>query len=345
MIPEELLCAAAAGSCEAYVSYLESDYDAGEKHEFSRAFEIRIDKLKRRADHPVFYQTVRRVAVILLAILFAGAIWIAVDSDARAAFVGWVTEIRDSYYTYHHEGGPGGSAEPSATAEYRPTWLPEGFEEYDVKENDKRTRVDYLNSAEGRGCVFVYYRDREDPYVFIEASDTEICDVRVKTHPAKLYLSKKEDVTSAITWALDDGTLLYISGFFSESELLMMAESVRRIDYLPAWIPEGYAEKSVRVFDDKTTVRYLNDSGELLRFSYVITSEDVDWSFDVSQGETLDCRVGDQPGTLFRSHAEKTAGAVTWIGADGTAFFVTGFISEEDLIRMAESVNESPSRP
>ena len=49
--------------------------------------------------------------------------------------------------------------------------------------------------------------------------------------------------------------------------------------------------------------------------------------------------MGDQPGTLFRSHAEKTAGAVTWIGADGTAFFVTGFISEEDLIRMAESVN------
>ena len=30
---------------------------------------------------------------------------------------------------------------------------------------------------------------------------------------------------------------------------------------------------------------------------------------------------------------------VTWIGADDTAFHVTGFISEEDLIRMAESVN------
>jgi hypothetical protein len=184
----------------------------------------------------------------------------------------------------------------------------------------------------------VYYHDREDPYVFIEASDTEICDVRVKTHPAKLYLSKKEDVTSAITWALDDGTLLYISGYFSESELLMMAESVRRIDYLPAWNPEGYAEKSVRVFNDKTTVLYVNGSGELLRFSYVITNREYHWSFDVSQGETLDCRVGDQPGVLFRSHAEKTASAVTWIGADDTAFHVTGFVSEEDLLKMAESV-------
>ena len=228
MIPEEMLCAAAARSCEAYVSYLESDYDAGEKHEFSRAFEIRIDKLKRRADHPVFYQTVRRVAIILLAILFAGAIWIAVDSDARAAFVGWFGEFTGHYFEYHHVGS----------------------------------------------------------------------------------VEKPEETAGAPA------------------------------GYRPTWIPEGYAEKSVRVFDDETTVRYLNDSGELLRFSYVITSEDVDWFFDVSQGETLDCRVGDQPGTLFRSHAEKTASAVTWIGADDTAFHVTGFVSEEELLE--SSCTQSP---
>ena len=227
MIPEELLCEAAARSCEAYVSYLEADYDAGETYEFSKAFEKRIDKLKRRADRPVFYQTVRRVAIILIAILFAGTIWIAIDSDARAAFFGWFGEFTGHYFEYHHVGS----------------------------------------------------------------------------------VEKPEETAGAPA------------------------------GYRPTWIPEGYAEKSVRVFDDETTVRYLNDSGELLRFSYVITSEDVDWFFDVSQGETLDYQVGDQPGTLFRSHAEKTAGFVSWIGADDTAFFVTGFISEEDLIRMAESVN------
>jgi hypothetical protein len=59
MIPEELLCEAAARSCEAYVSYLEADYDAGETYEFSKAFEKRIDKLKRRADHPIFWIPLR----------------------------------------------------------------------------------------------------------------------------------------------------------------------------------------------------------------------------------------------------------------------------------------------
>ncbi len=228
MIPEEMLCAAAARSYEAYVSYLEAGYDDGEKHEFSKAFEKRIDRLKRRADHPVFYQTVRRVAIILIAILFAGTIWIAVDSDARAAFVGWFSEFTGHYFEYHHVGS---AEEPEEKA-----GAPAG--------------------------------------------------------------------------------------------------------YRLTWIPEGYAEKSVRVFNDKTTVLYVNDSGELVRFSYVITNRDYNWSFDFSQGETVDCPVGDQPGTLFRSHAEKTAGAVTWIGADGTAFFVTGFISEEDLLRMAESVDQ-----
>ena len=186
---------------------------------------------------------------------------------------------------------------------------------------------------------FSYVITSENVDWFFDVSQGETLDCRVGDQPGILFRSHAEKTASAVTWIGADDTAFHVTGFVSEEELLKMAESVHRLDYLPTWIPEGYAEKSVRVFDDETTVRYLNDSGELLRFSYVITSEDVDWFFDVSQGETLDCQVGDQPGTLFRSHAEKTAGSITWIGADDTAFHVTGFISEEDLIRMAESVN------
>ena len=145
-----------------------------------------------------------------------------------------------------------------------------------------------------------------------------------------LFVSQSEATASAVTWSAYDDTMFFISGFVSEEELLKMAESVQRIIYLPTWIPEGYAEKSVRVFNDKTTVLYVNDSGELVRFSYVITNRDYNWTFDFGQGEILDCRVGDQPGTLFRSHDEKTAGFVSWIGADDTAFYVTGFIGDRN---------------
>lgn len=340
MIPEELLCAAAAGSCDAYVSYLEADYDAGEPYEFSKAFEKRIDRLKRRADHPVFYQTVRRVAIILIAILFAGTIWIAVDSDARAAFVGWFGEFTGYYYEYHHVGAAEKAEEKaSAPAEYRPTWIPEGYETSDVLMAISSTIVVYANE-DGQALRFIYLNNSADPTMFLDATDTERIETTVRNDAAMLFVSQSEATASAVTWSAYDDTMFFISGFVSEEELLKMAESVQRIIYLPAWIPEGYAEKSVRVFNDKTTVLYVNDSGELLRFSYVITNREYHWSFDTHQGETVDGQVGDRPAILFRSHDEKTASAVTWIGADDTAFYVTGFISEEDLLRMAESVDQ-----
>lgn len=46
MITEEMLCAAAARSCEIYVSYLERGYTPENQHEFSLQFEKKIKKLK-----------------------------------------------------------------------------------------------------------------------------------------------------------------------------------------------------------------------------------------------------------------------------------------------------------
>lgn len=88
MITEEMLCAAAARSCEIYVSYLERGYTPENQHEFSLQFEKKIKKLKRKADHPVFYHATKRIASIVLAILITGGVWITVDAEARAAFVG-----------------------------------------------------------------------------------------------------------------------------------------------------------------------------------------------------------------------------------------------------------------
>lgn len=93
MITEEMLCAAAARSCEIYVSYLERGYTPENQHEFSLQFEKKIKKLKRKADHPVFYHATKRIASIVLAILITGGVWITVDAEARAAFVGWVKEV------------------------------------------------------------------------------------------------------------------------------------------------------------------------------------------------------------------------------------------------------------
>ncbi len=222
MIPNEMLRESAARTYEKYVSNLLSDFDPEYHYEFSSGFEKRIEKLKRRADHPVLYRTLKRIAIVLLTLLIAGTVWISVDADARAAFFGWINDFIDDYFVFHHE----------------------------------------------------------------------------------------EDVTNGIKPA----------------------------DYRPSWLPNGYSEDSVKVFDNETTVRYINDSGELIRFSYVITNEETDWFFYTSKGHTQPCRVGDYNATLFISESEDTASSLTWADSDDVAFHVTGFVSETDLIRIAESV-------
>lgn len=222
MIPNEILREAAARTYERYVSDLLSDYDPEYRCEFSLNFEKKIKKLKRRAEHPVFYRSMRRIAIFILALLAAGMIWISVDPDARAAFVGWISEITGSYYKYHHEG----------------------------------KTTDAINSA----------------------------------------------------------------------------------DYRPSWIPDGYSEESVRSFNDKTTVRYKNNEGILLRFSYVNTQRESNWQFDISRGHTQSCHVGEYMATLFISNTDDVASSVMWIDSYDTALSVTGFVSETDLIKIAESV-------
>lgn len=223
MIPNEMLREAATRTYERYVSGLLSDYDPEYRYEFSLDFEKKIKKLKRRADNHIFYQSMRRIAIFILALLAVGTIWISVDADARAAFFGWISEITDSYFEYHHEGVIGNTDET--------------------------------------------------------------------------------------------------------------------VDYRPTWIPTGYSEDSVRVFDDKTTVRYTNNKGELLRFCYVNTHTNIDWFFEVSSGHTQACHVGEYMATAFTPADDNTASAITWIDSNDTAFFLSGFVSVTELIRIAESVS------
>ena len=222
LIPSENLREAAARTFDQYVSNLISEYDPEYRHEFSFVFEKRIKKLKRRADNHVLYQSMRRIAVFILALLAAVTIWISVNADARAAFFGWIREITGSYFEYHHSEETANTNESS--------------------------------------------------------------------------------------------------------------------DYRPTWIPAGYSEDSVRIFDDKTTVCYKDGEGKLLRFSYVNTSMNVDWFFDISQGRTESCCVGECPATFFVPADDHVASAITWIDSNDTTFYLTGFVCQSELIRIAESV-------
>lgn len=108
-------------------------------------------------------------------------------------------------------------------------------------------------------------------------------------------------------------------------------------DYRPAWLPDGYSELRVNASETRTVVVYANEAGELIRFSFIRDSEETDWFIDVSRADIKKATVNGKNADLLIAHNPKESNAIAWI-SDGTAFYVTGFVSENDLVQMAESV-------
>jgi len=226
VIPEEMLRAAAVRSCETYVSCLERGYNPKKQHVFSAKFEKKIKKLKRRADHPVLYQTMHRVASIILAILIAGSAWIAVDAEARAAFVGWLRKVEETYVAYIF--GTKTSAYAGRTA-YRPTWLPDGYTELYSDDSEDTVFVAYSNGT-GQMMNFSYIHAPDETKWLVDRNNTVITQVKVNDSTATLFISTDPNNASAIMWSTADNTAFYISAFLDNIELIRIAESVVSIE-------------------------------------------------------------------------------------------------------------------
>ena len=224
MITDEMLREAARESLEDYVNSLERDYDPEHPHQFSKEFEKKIERLKRRAKHPVFYKTMQRVASIALAILITGGAWITVDAEARAAVFGWVKEIYETYFVFRHDGIADTNTEPT---DYRPTWIPDGYSEFRVNTSETRTVVIYTNDV-GEMIRFNFIQNPDETDWFIDVSQSDIKNAIVNGNKANLLIARNSNEANGIAWVSAD-TAFYVTGFVDEKDLVRIAESVEVI--------------------------------------------------------------------------------------------------------------------
>ena len=154
MITDEMLRSSAARSSELLAHTITSDYDPAQQYEPSDLFEKKIRKLFHRAKHPYFYKAIQRIASIFLAAILIGSMYLAVDTEARAAFLDWIKEVYEHSIVYR--------IMPSSAAKdlphYELTWLPDGFGEPDIYENETVYSALYQNSSTGEIVIFDYYR-------------------------------------------------------------------------------------------------------------------------------------------------------------------------------------------
>ncbi len=223
MISDSMLRKAANRSYGIYADQLEQSYDPQNQHAFSPRFEKKIRRLKRRANHPALYHSLSRAASIILILLVACGTWITVDVEARATFLGWIQDVYETYFVYRFEGD---SVVDSSTVSYRPTWLPEGYTEFDVDETESTISVSYQN-GDGLLITFQYAQSPNDTDWFIAGEHTELKSCTVNGHSADILIADNITDAIAIMWIDESNTAFYISAFLSEPDLIRIAESIQ----------------------------------------------------------------------------------------------------------------------
>lgn len=226
MISDERLREAARKAEESFLASLPEPEDC--EATFSPEFERKMKKLIRRTKHPVRRRIMKAVACFLLAVLVGGGGVLTLSAEARAAFVGWVSDIYHSYETwfiYHYVGESNAVIE---SGNYRLTWIPEGYTEQEIFELSDQTDIHYANES-GLLITFGYSSNSESIKLYIEQDNAEVYHVFVSDMPADLYLDTAEGETNILTWIdSDTNTIFWIMAHMDRDDLIKMAESVKK---------------------------------------------------------------------------------------------------------------------
>ncbi|MBR4057984.1 MAG: DUF4367 domain-containing protein [Oscillospiraceae bacterium] len=111
-------------------------------------------------------------------------------------------------------------------------------------------------------------------------------------------------------------------------------------DYRPSWIPDGYTEYFVNDSTELIVVAYTNEAGEMLKFKYVQNPNEISWGIDLTQMEITSAKVNGNAADLLISTSPDIASCILWSTPDNTAFYISAFLDEDDLVRIAESVEK-----
>lgn len=193
-------------------------------HEFSPKFERKFRKLVRKTDHPVQYRLRQTAWAALIMLVLFGAFQ-SLGEDVQAKITGWVYERYENFVHFFYTGSTGSA--PVEDADYRPTWIPEGFVEDEVKEAETGKMIFY-RAGENQWIRFRYSWDITDEDMFIRNKDMRSKDVKVNDMDAKIYRSVLNDREPFIVWTVPEkSAVFFVSGNLTEKEFIKMAEIVK----------------------------------------------------------------------------------------------------------------------
>lgn len=220
MSQEEMLRKAAAQADQAIRDSLPAPEQC--RHEFSPAFQRKMRRLLRRANHPILYLLPKYAACLILATFVAGGTWLTVDAEARANFVTWMRKQYDTFVEYRFTG----EAPDGELQQYCLTDLPQGYTESERIDLEGLYAVVYRD-GEGNVIHFTYSQGSDATSLFLVGDTSGVEQVPMGDTVAELYLSDDPEEASVLVWVSEqDGIAFCISAALPEEELIRLCESI-----------------------------------------------------------------------------------------------------------------------
>ena len=228
------------------------------------------------------------------------------------------------------------------------TWVPAGYREDDRVRLAEQSHVLYQNDK-GDLISFGYCRNSESVHPHVVPLGEEGLTPRtvlVNGKEADLYLEK--GAANVLVWE-EGGAFFSIQGYCSAEELVAMAESQEVIlpDRRPSWVPEDYVlyERSFHHSKESATTIYENPKGEFLIFRCQPNETDRPFQLFPNEGSIeKQVSVNGHPADLYSNPEPGRISELCW--SDGEAFYyLSGDLSDEDILKMAGSVQKLPPIP
>lgn len=189
---------------------------------FSESMSLLIGKQRRKA---LANRMLRRVAIIFLVLLLGVSSFLAVNAEARAAFVRWIRQAYDNVIVYRFQGAP-----EEGIPRYALTWIPEGFEETERIETDQSVQILYTNEETEELFAFEVslVHEGKASYIIMDSDQYTRENLTVWGNGAEYYQEASPDEPDILMWFNSEETLVfYLHGFFDKTVMLRIAENAK----------------------------------------------------------------------------------------------------------------------
>lgn len=222
MISDEMLCIAAGEYEQALLASLP---DADEcDHSFSAKFEKKMRHLCHRVKYASAYSIMKRVACAIIAIVLSGSMLLMLNTEVRAAVIGWIRETYNSFTSYFFVE----EVESDESLNYELTKLPEGYKLLTQQETDAG-KIAIYQSSEGKIMQFGCYSS-ESGILFVGGYDYDYSQVIISGKTADLYIAKDPTHSNTIVWENAKGNMLFqLTAYLEKDSLMQLAEGVSPI--------------------------------------------------------------------------------------------------------------------